>query len=1358
MTKTREQKLNVPYEPVSQGHQLGVHIPVNMAFEMRKALHEIVRTNGDIDEYVRQKLKYDSKYDLFKVLAAEQIDAVAIGIDQIEKGDGMIIGDQTGIGKGRQAAAIIRYGILNGYAPVFVTESPNLFSDMYRDLVDIDSAHFVPLIINTAAHAHIKDENGHIIHKAKSDNQQLKALIGGKTTMPAGYDFVMVTYSQLESDQYAIRNRGVKIKRGYKYTDDYKPVFIRNIAENNIFILDESHNAGGLDSIKGFYIRNVTQKAQGAIYLSATYAKSPKNMPLYAVKTAMKEANLPNEALINAIQKGGLALQEIISAQLVQSGQMVRRQRTYEGIKVTYKTLTEAREKHIKIYDIITGIIRDIIAFQNEHVSEVITGVRKQVEAAGGEASETSGTKNAGVNNTPYFSKIFNVVSQLLFSLKAEEVAQEAIKQLNANKKVVIAFKSTMGSFLSDFGFQDGEKIGKIDFSATLMKGLEGVMKYSVKQATGHVETKIITRKDLSLSGQLAYDEIEAKIKKASSGISISPIDVIIDLIEKRPRPNGVAGTHKYYRVAEVTGRNQRISNITGKAPYITSFKSDVGDSFRDFNQGTADVLLVNVKGATGASAHASSKFKDQRQRVMIIHQPELDINKEVQKRGRVNRTGQIVLPEYIYVSSAIPAEKRLMMMLQAKLKSLDANTTGSQKTSEAQLKSDDFLNKYGDVVVSKYVMENQEFNEQVGYPLAKKKDSRGPFKDPKEDAANKVTRRVAILPVAQQEGFYQDILLAYNHYINKLLESGEYDLEASYLDLQAATQESFVIIEGKGGYSPFGHHTLLEKCRCKVLRKPMKREEIEKQIAKQLDGMTPKQYNNEIRKYYDQVYPGLVEARLDERYKKVAAYQKALDALSKNTSPEEAGAKEKEKQSLLKKIEETKITIGKIKDQLEGNGKMVMSFLSSLYLGKVTRVPFEMSEAFSYGIVVGIKIDKKLKNPFRPSNVTIKIAVADGRRLIEVPLSSSEASRYKSMADLIDAHRESEVFQSWDTLYSQKDTEERYIITGNILQAIGDAKRKGKLVKFSDHQGQVRNGILLKVGFGKKDGDFSASKPITAAIDTIYNLSIGEEFSAADGRVRFKNKGAYFEVYVRASGEGHQFYSDPDLRKLLQLTQQEKAEGETMGKFLKAGGNDMVGVLPKPNLKAFCVLLSNKHAVMVSGAAQKIEKPKQKQDNKAEPLISYRYELQTPFRAGGYPLEGFMHHEQVNGSAYGHIIFDRTLSPKERINYSLIPVFSSGKEAIRHWRLWVLGQPIIKTKLKELIGKQKNKHYESAIQNLGFFITNNAHEAGNKEFVFGHYTEKELGAALYKETIGKQPVTLLDQLIDAVKIELEAT
>ena len=104
------------------------------------------------------------------------------------------------------------------------------------------------------------------------------------------------------------------------------------------------------------------------------------------------------------------------------------------------------------------------------------------------------------------------------------------------------------------------------------------------------------------------------------------------------------------------------------KALVMSRKKINTNDAFRKFNNDEVDVLMINQSGSTGASAHAIPTSKvpasKVRQRVMIVLQAELDINTEVQKRGRINRTGQILKPIYDYVSSAIPAEKRLMMML----------------------------------------------------------------------------------------------------------------------------------------------------------------------------------------------------------------------------------------------------------------------------------------------------------------------------------------------------------------------------------------------------------------------------------------------------------------------------------------------------------------------------------------------------------------------------------------------------------------------------------------------------------------------------------------------------------------------
>ena len=47
-------------------------------------------------------------------MAAEQVDSVAMAIYQMKKGQALIIGDQTGVGKGRQMAALIRWAVKRG--------------------------------------------------------------------------------------------------------------------------------------------------------------------------------------------------------------------------------------------------------------------------------------------------------------------------------------------------------------------------------------------------------------------------------------------------------------------------------------------------------------------------------------------------------------------------------------------------------------------------------------------------------------------------------------------------------------------------------------------------------------------------------------------------------------------------------------------------------------------------------------------------------------------------------------------------------------------------------------------------------------------------------------------------------------------------------------------------------------------------------------------------------------------------------------------------------------------------------------------------------------------------------------------
>ena len=78
-----------------------------------------------------------------------------------------------------------------------------------------------------------------------------------------------------------------------------------------------------------------------AVYLSATFAKRPDNMPLY-FRTALSRASRSFTAIVEALKAGGVALQQAISEALAKEGQYIRRERDFTGVSYTMKRVDVA--------------------------------------------------------------------------------------------------------------------------------------------------------------------------------------------------------------------------------------------------------------------------------------------------------------------------------------------------------------------------------------------------------------------------------------------------------------------------------------------------------------------------------------------------------------------------------------------------------------------------------------------------------------------------------------------------------------------------------------------------------------------------------------------------------------------------------------------------------------------------------------------------------------------------------------------------------------------------------------------------------------------------------------------------------
>lgn len=1088
-----------PYHPAAESpvRSLETIVPDSMDFEMHSAVNNVKEQVGSVNAYVRTKLGYKSDQELADALSAEQVDAVAMAIYNIEeKEQAIIIGDQTGIGKGRIAAAIIRYGCRSGYKPVFVTEKPNLFSDMYRDLSAIGSASLVPFIMNTnEAKTKVKDEDGNVIYEPAAKNVQDKIFASNK--VPSEYNYTMTTYSQVASEKPTI-----------------KQSFLSAIAKNNILILDESHNAGGNieTSFTAKFFFDAVKDSKGVVFLSATFAKRPDNMPLYAIKTAMSEASMSNTQLVDAIKRGGVALQEVLSSNLVSEGQMIRRERSFDGVEVNYISLDangardfgvqDKEQEHRAVADRITEVLRRIIEFQTEHITPVVDKMDEAVKAEMSEVKERQGTQNLGVDSPPFFSKLFNVVNQMLFSIKAEEVANRAIQRLKEGKKPVIAFANTMASFLESMENERGNPITagdqvNTDFTEVLKRGLDGVLRITKKSASGDSEKEVIELSNLSDEAQQYYYATLNQIKNISTGISISPIDVIKHKLEE-------AG----YSVAEVTGRSLEVQ-FTGKGMtglVMPRKKENVNDAFRRFNNNQVDVLMINQAGSTGASAHAivtqRVPLDKVKQRVMIMLQAELDINREVQKRGRINRTGQVYKPIYDYINSAIPAEKRLMMMLQKKLKSLDANTTSNQKNSEALMKSDDFLNKYGDRIVLEYLIENPEINQTLGDPL--KLD--GEKGENTEDAAHRVSGRVAVLTTDEQQKFYNDVLERYNQLVTYLIQTGEYDLEVESMDLQAETLESKVIVAGvKGGKSAFAGNTYIDECMVNNLRKPFSKVELDNAIQTALNGQTA----NEIK---DKLISDAKEYLMNR------ANKDEQDIIKKHSLLKNEITKEKKYLKLTSEADKQGYFSSRLDEIMQGQSEAIAlmrekynnsygylyKFFNFFTIGKPINYP--LTESSVFGVFIGFKIDEKKNNPYAPSAIKARFAIANSLKYLEFVLSGEQGNKLQAIIGAtysMSSWQAQRDFERWDELCKETSASRKRvnIFTGNILQAFSVAEG-GKLISYTTTSGEVKKGILMPDGWAqkKKGGATRTTVPLVTAIKAIKSLTDGAMIETDNG------------------------------------------------------------------------------------------------------------------------------------------------------------------------------------------------------------------------------------------------------------------
>lgn len=1106
----------VAYTPKSSVNGLGTLVPVNMRTAIDESLASLEERVGPLDDFVAGELGYELA-ELGNYFAAEQVDALALAIDNLKRGKGFIIGDQTGIGKGRVNAAIIRWAVRNNFIPIFVTEKPNLYRDMFRDINDIGGlgAGFDgPLRIlatNTGQNIPLSEDNSVVLRTGSAGDHG--KLLNNTSTQNffKKFDTVFTNYSQMQT---------------VKGEETTRRQFLSRIAPKAILIFDESHNAGGQGQgafkVKGpanrsGFARDLVQEASGVFYSSATYAKRPDVMDLYS-KTDMVLAVEKLDDLAEAIASGGVPMQQVVASMLAKSGQYIRRERSFAGITYDTAVVEADREQ----YDGMASALAAINDF-SLLVKEAAKGLDQEIKAQAQAISSDNATGSAGASSVLFTSIMHNIINQMLLAIKAGPVAQKAIEAIEAGQKPIITVANTMESFLTDFAEETGVEIGQeldIDFGQVLRKYLDRTRTLILKKPFSDVpvERKYLTDAELGEGGRAAYARALDAIEAVDlSDLPVSPIDRIKQDIAK-------AG----YKTGEITGRgtvldySSAIPVLRRRSASETSIRGRIQTN-TDFNSGELDAIILNQAGATGISLHASKTFKDQKQRHMMIAQPEGNIDTMMQMLGRPNRTGQVNKPTYSQLVADIPAEKRPAAVLAKKMASLNANTTASRGGALTAKDVPDFLNEYGDQIAATILMDDPWLNERLGNPV--KFDENG--RPDVEDAMRRLTGRIPLLPLAEQEDLYSRLEEEYASLLDQMEAAGENALEAKTLDFKAKRIERAEVVEArKGSSSPFAQPVYIEKTSVLRLGKPFSAEDLANRLAAHLGASADEVGDatafigslSDENSQWGSVAKYRAIDRLGDALSEFETFKRsAIDALADPT-----------------KQEKERIKLDGIKDRWRG-------IYGLLRVG--ARLRLKTNSGNITAIVLGTDHTSKTKNPLALSSWRVTFATSDGQRELAMPFSrlfpdGKSPSEDVTAIELSPIGWEETPAQTLE-LFAMMQAEARtvrHIATGNLLRAYEWLNMQGQIINYTDEAGGMRQGILTPRGFDTAKHYATKSRTLSQASDIIawVKNNPGKPLWTRDQVLRINlEHGRFFITADAAKRLGGVYYLDTKLTAL---------------------------------------------------------------------------------------------------------------------------------------------------------------------------------------------------------------------------------
>ena len=573
--------------------------------------------------------------------------------DAIRFRQGFMVGDGTGVGKGRESAAIILDNWLQGRRKaVWISKSDKLLEDAQRDWSALGMERLLVTPLSRFPQ-------------------------GAKIALNEGVLFL--TYATLRSD-----DRGERVSRVKQIVEWLGKDF------DGVVIFDEAHamaNAAGGKGERG----DVAASQQGraglrlqhalpqarVVYVSATGATTVHNLA-YAQRLGLwggEDFPFSTRAeFIEAIEAGGVAAMEVLARDLRALGLYTARSLSFKGVE--YELLDhELTPEQIRIYD---------------SYADAFSVIHNNLDAAMQAANITGGDGGSGTLNrqaksaarSAFESAKQRFFGHLLTSMKTPTLIRSITGDLEAGHSAVIQIVSTgealMERRLAEIPTEEWGDL-KMDLSPReyvldyLAHSFPVQLYEPFTDSEGNLSSRPVTRDGQPVESREAVARRDEMI---ASLASLPPVPGALDQIIQH------FGTDT---VAEVTGRSRRIVRKRSVTIDRLVVENRAGSANLAETQAFMDdqkqVLVFSDAGGTGRSYHAELSARNTRLRVHYLLEAGWKADAAIQGLGRTHRTNQKQPPLFRPISTNVKSEKRFLSTIARRLDTLGAITRGQRQT-----------------------------------------------------------------------------------------------------------------------------------------------------------------------------------------------------------------------------------------------------------------------------------------------------------------------------------------------------------------------------------------------------------------------------------------------------------------------------------------------------------------------------------------------------------------------------------------------------------------------------------------------------------------------------------------------------